>query len=90
VGIFVVNVSGSLLFGILYTVLTNRVTIDSALRLAVTVGFLGSYTTFSTLTLETAKLFQERSYVLAALNSFGSLLIGLTAVSIGIVLGNAL
>jgi len=89
-GTLVINVSGSLLLGILYTVLTNRIAIDSALRLAVTVGFLGSYTTFSTLTLETARLFQERSYALAAVNSFGSLLLGLTAVGIGIVVGNGL
>ena len=63
-GTFVINVSGSLLLGFLYTVLTNRMAIDSALRLGLTVGFLGAYTTFSTLTLETARLFQERSYVL--------------------------
>jgi CrcB protein len=89
-GTFLINVSGSLVLGFLYTMLTNRIAIDSALRAGLTVGFLGSYTTFSTLTLETARLFQERSYALAALNSAGGLAVGLLAAGLGIALGEAL
>jgi fluoride exporter len=51
-GTLIINVSGSMVLGLLYTLLTNRIANDSALRLAMTVGFLGSYTTFPTLTLD--------------------------------------
>jgi CrcB protein len=52
-----------------------------------TVGFLGAYTTFSTLTLETFRLVEEGSIGLAGANVIGSLAIGLVAVYIGVVLG---
>jgi len=85
-GTFVVNVSGCFLLGILYTLLTGRFTVDPGLRIAITVGFVGSYTTFSTLILETAQLGQGGSYVLAALNAFGSLVAGMVALAAGIVM----
>src|SRR5258708_39839370 len=41
-GTFVINISGSLVLGFVFTVLTERVAIDSALRFSITTGFIGS------------------------------------------------
>lgn len=86
-GTFVINISGSLLLGFLYTVLVDRFSVDPVVRTAVTVGFIGSFTTFSTLTLETVQLLQDRSYLLAVADGAGSMIVGLLAVGVGIVLG---
>jgi CrcB protein len=87
-GTFVVNVSGSLVLGFLFAVLIEgRVIVVPWLRTAMTVGFLGAYTTFSTLTLETFRLVEEGSIGLAGANVLGSLAIGLVAVYVGVVLG---
>ena len=51
-GTLVVNVSGTFLLGLVFTLLTERLAVDPWLRTSVTVGFLGAYTTFSTLALE--------------------------------------
>ena len=88
-GTFVINISGSLVLGFLFTVLTERVAIDSALRFSITTGFIGSYTTFSTWMLETARLIQDRSYLLATWNAAGSVVAGIAAVGAGIVIGRA-
>jgi CrcB protein len=88
-GTFVINISGSLVLGFLFTVLTERIAIDSALRFSITTGFIGSYTTFSTWMLETARLIQDRSYLLATWNAAGSVVVGMAAVGAGIVIGRA-
>lgn len=88
-GTFVVNVSGALLLGFVFTVATTRLGISPLIRATLTTGFLGAFTTFSTLTLETAVLIEDRSYGLAALNSLGSLGFGMTAAFAGIVIGRA-
>jgi CrcB protein len=87
-GTFVVNISGSFVLGIVFAVLIEgRVIVSPQLRTALTVGLIGAYTTFSTLTLETFRLMDEGSYVLAAANALGSLAVGLVALYTGIVIG---
>ena len=85
----VINLSGSLVLGLLLGVLENHVT-PPALRLALATGFLGAYTTFSTFTYETIRLVEEGSLLLAALNAGGSLALGLGAVFGGLGLGRTL
>ena len=89
-GTFVINVSGSFLLGLLFVVMTERFRPDPWLRSAVTIGFLGAYTTFSTLSLESYRLLEGRSYALAAANVLGSAAAGLLALYGGVVLGRAL
>jgi fluoride exporter len=87
-GTFVVNVSGSLAIGFLFAVfIEGRVVVVPWLRTAATVGFVGAYTTFSTLTLETFRLVEDGSFALAGANALVSLAIGLVAVYVGVVLG---
>jgi CrcB protein len=85
-GTFVVNVSGSFLLGVLGAVLTLKVTPGSeAMRLALGVGFLGAYTTFSTFEFETHALLEDGSWITATANMVASLVIGLIALRAGIV-----
>jgi CrcB protein len=89
-GTFLVNVSGAFALGFLFTVTTERLRVTPWLRAAVTIGLLGAYTTFSTLSFETYRLLEDRALGLAAANAFGSLAAGLLAVYAGVVAGRAL
>ena len=89
-GTFVVNISGALVLGFLITLMTEQLTSSPWLRSALTIGFLGAYTTFSTLAFETYRLAEDRALGLAAANVLGSCVAGLAAVYLGIVLGRAL
>ena len=86
-GTFAVNISGCLIIGFLSTALTERFTIDPSLRMGLTVGFVGAYTTFSTWVFESAQLAQTGSLMIAALNVAGSVIAGWLAVLAGDALG---
>jgi len=85
-GTFAVNVTGSLLLGFLFTLLTERF-VHPTLRSAVTIGFIGAYTTFSTFAFETFRLAEDGSAMLAIANVVASVAAGLAAVYVGIRLG---
>lgn len=89
-GTFAVNVSGAFLLGLVVTLLGERFAVAPWLRASVAIGFLGAYTTFSTLSLESYRLLEARSYVLAGANLLGSVAAGLLALYGGVVLGRAL
>ena len=86
-GTFVVNITGAFVLGFLFTVLTERFRVSPWLRTSLTVGFLGAYTTFSTLSFETYRLIEDGAVWLAAANGLGSLVAGIGAVYLGVVLG---
>jgi fluoride exporter len=86
-GTFAINVSGSFLLGLLFTLLTERYRVDPWIRSALTIGFLGAYTTFSTLSLETYRLLEDGAVALAMANAVGTLAAGLAALYVGVVLG---
>ena len=87
---FVVNISGAFALGLIFTVATERWGIAPWLRSALTIGFLGAYTTFSTFMFETYRLGEDRAHALAVLNVVGSCAAGLVAVYLGVVAGRAL
>jgi fluoride exporter len=89
-GTFVVNVSGCLVLGVLFTALTERFAASPDLRTALTVGFLGAYTTFSTFALETVRLGEGGAVGIALLNVVSSVVVGLVAVRVGVTLGRML
>jgi CrcB protein len=85
-GTFVINISGSFLLGVLGAILAQKVLPNSeAMRLALGVGFLGAFTTFSTFEFETHALFDDGSWLTATTNMFASLFLGLVAVRAGII-----
>lgn len=89
-GTFVVNVSGSFLLGLVFVLFTERFSVDPALRSLLTIGFLGAYTTFSTLSFETYRLLEDGARALALANAAGSLAAGLVAVYLGVVVARSL
>jgi CrcB protein len=89
-GTFIVNVSGSFLLGLVFTLLGERFAVAPWIRGAVAIGFLGAYTTFSTLELESYRLLEGRWYGLVGANLLGSVAAGLLALYGGVVLGRAL
>jgi len=83
-------VSGCFLVGLLATVLTERFLPHPTLRIAVTVGFIGAYTTFSTFAYESVRLGQDGALGLAVVNVASSLVAGFVATWVGIMAGRAL
>ena len=88
-GIFLINVTGSFLLGLFATVSSGHDWQSSA-RLLVAVGFLGSYTTFSTLMLAGVQSAEGGELGRAALNVAGSVAAGLAAAFAGALIGRAL
>jgi CrcB protein len=87
-GTFIINVSGSFVLGVIVGAADVR-SVSPLFRLAAAVGFLGAYTTFSTFTVETIRMAEGGSFLLALANVVGSVAVGLTAALLGIVLGRA-
>lgn len=87
---FVINVTGSFIVGFFLTLATERLEMSAHLRLAVAVGFVGAYTTFSTFEYETLRLAEERRFDLALLNVLLSVVVGFAAVWGGALLARAL
>lgn len=88
-GTFLVNVSGSLVLGIVAAVV-GSVAAPGWLLPLVGVGVCGAFTTFSTFGFETVRLLEEGSWLTAAANSVGSLVVGLAAVAAGFAATTAL
>ena len=83
-GTLLVNLTGSFLLGVLASIVTERlVPQPDFVGLALGVGFLGGYTTFSTFTLESQRLLRDGEWLLASLNVAGSVFLGLVAVRLG-------
>jgi fluoride exporter len=89
-GTFVINVLGAFLLGLLVALTTERLLPHPNWRIALGIGFLGSFTTFSTYTYETVKLAEDGAVGLALFNSIGMLALGLLAAASGLALGRTL
>jgi len=89
-GILLVNTIGCLLIGVLMTVFEDRFVVHPLLRIFLTIGVLGGFTTFSTFSYETISLFREGSTLLAIANIFFSVAGCLIATWIGTLIGKLL
>src|SRR3990170_3856189 len=89
-GVFTVNIVGSFIVGLFLTLSEERFMWPSQLRLLIAVGFLGGFTTFSSLTWETLQMLELRNVAGASLNIGASVVCGLFAVYAGSVLGRAI
>jgi fluoride exporter len=88
-GTLAVNLIGSFLLGLLFAVTVDRSVLPAELRAPLGVGFIGAFTTFSTLMLESWRLVEGGAAPLAALNLAGSVALGLMAVVAGLAIGRA-
>lgn len=89
-GTLMVNVLGSVLMGVLYVLFIDRLNIAPEWRAAVLIGLLGSFTTFSTFSLETLNLLENGAPVKALLNIMLSVALCLAAAWLGLALGRRL
>jgi len=85
-GTLLINVSGAFLIGLLFT-LTGRNFLSVYLQTILATGFLGGYTTFSTMSWEGVQLTRGGSTPLGLLYFGGSVLLGLLAAVLGMALG---
>ncbi|MDZ7754439.1 MAG: fluoride efflux transporter CrcB [Gammaproteobacteria bacterium] len=86
-GTLVVNVGGSAVMGLLFVLLVERMDVDAVWRAALLVGLLGSFTTFSTFSMETLALIEQGKGAEALVNVIASVVLCLTAAWVGLVLG---
>jgi CrcB protein len=89
-GTFVVNMSGSFLLGLLFALSVERGVLPASIRLPIMIGFVGAYTTFSTLSLESWRLMEGGATLLALVNLLGSAVLGLVVTVLGLVAGRTL
>ena len=83
-GTFIANILGCFALGfVMHTAITAEV-IPDVWRLAITVGFLGAFTTFSTFSYETVKYIQDGVWFMAFSNIAANLIIGLAATFAGL------
>jgi fluoride exporter len=87
IALFVINVSGAFALGLILTLAEERNLIGPEVRLLLTTGFLSAYTTFSSWMFESIQLIQVGDIARAAVNVVGSVVVGLIAVYLGIVVG---
>jgi len=83
---FVINITGSMFLGWFLTYI-GRHHVSDTTRLAIAVGFVGAYTTFSTFMFESNQLADEGAGFLAIMNLLGSLIVGILAVRVGMMIG---
>jgi len=81
---FFINVTGSFLIGFLLVLLTDKFSVGDNLRLAVIVGFLGAFTTFSTFEMQIYELSRGREFYIAFAYLFLSVVLGFVGVLCGV------
>ena len=89
-GNLIINLTGSFIIGLFITIATDRLLLDPRWRVLVAIGFLGSYTTFSSYTFESINLILDNQWLMGLLNLFGSAFLGGLAVLLGIFLARAI
>lgn len=88
-GTFFVNVTGCFIIALFYTLSAQKMkNITPEIRLMITTGFCGAYTTFSTYGLETLTQLDQGHETVALVYWLGSMVVGMMAVQLGCILGN--
>ena len=83
-GTLLVNIVGSFLLGLLMTFGMRSTLLSPELRLGLTVGFMGGFTTFSTFSYETLRLLEEGSFGHAGANILLNVLLCLCSAMLGV------
>lgn len=89
-GTLAVNLIGSFIIGFFLTLALDRFAWSPEIRIFLTVGFLGAFTTFSTFSYETVELLREGVYAIAAVNMGASLFGCLAATFVGVMLARSI
>ena len=89
-GTFIVNVFGSFVLGFLIIFFDDRLTISPTIKVMITIGILGSFTTFSTFSVETLKLIELSLWKDAFLNLFLSVIVSILSAYLGIIMAKSI
>jgi len=89
-GTLTVNVTGSLVMGLMFILLNERQLVSAEWRALILIGLLGAFTTFSTFSIETLNLMEQGELLKAGLNVLFSVVLCLIACWAGMVLGRQL
>ncbi len=87
-GTLLINLTGCFFLGLIGQFSLNRLVLPSDWRLAITVGFFGGYTTFSSFGWETAKMLEDGEWLRASAYVGASVVAGLLLSVAGIRLAN--
>ena len=82
-GTFSINLTGTLVMGFFVTLTLEKTITSPDLRLLIAVGFLGSYTTFSTYSLDTTTLLRTGNYGIGLFYWMSSAALGVVCVELG-------
>ena len=85
-GTLAVNIIGSFFMGLLTVMILERGDFDPLIKLAILVGFLGSFTTFSTFSMDTLALINDGALLRAFINMLANVVICVSAVWLGMIL----
>lgn len=83
-GTFIVNFLGCLLIGIFFG-LAERYNMAPEWRIFLTAGICGGFTTFSAFAFENLRLLQDQKYYTFTAYSLGSLVLGIVAIFVGLI-----
>jgi CrcB protein len=86
-GNLLVNVSGCFIIGLLASALEERFIVDPSLRVFLTIGILGGFTTFSSFSYEAISLLRDASYLPALWYVVGTVAGCLAATIAGLMVG---
>ncbi len=86
-GTFAVNITGCFIAGILWALFENRWPVSGETRTIILVGFMGAFTTFSAMILETSELIRAAEWLYAAGNLSLQNGVGFAAIFAGTALG---
>lgn len=86
-GTFAVNMAGSFLFGLVWTLAEERLVISGQTRIILLVGFMGAFTTFSSFMYESGALMRDSQFMLAATNIALQNICGLVFLFLGFAAG---
>ncbi len=89
-GTMIVNILGSFLIGIIYAFSEQSEVLTAEWRVFLAVGFCGGFTTFSSFSYENFALLNIQQFLFSALYTGLSLILGLVAVYLGVILVKAI
>ena len=86
-GTAAVNIIGCLLFGLLWALTENRLSVSGQMRTIIFIGFFGGFTTFSSFAFETAQMLDDSQWLWASGNLILQNVLGLVGMIAGLAIG---